>query len=148
MMNRWIRFLPIAVLAAVAARAGGRGLGRHLEGQGRASDDSAIVLTLERDGTGRLDDEPIAYTVRGDKLVVRESGGLNTYTFVLEKRTGRRCWARSGAGGVFMGPACISPSGLDPATTLRCRDVPCRIEARYGSRRASAVSDRSEACCR
>jgi hypothetical protein len=42
-----------------------------------------INMTFNPDGTGKFDDTPIKYSVRGDKLIVNEEGTVNNYTFKL-----------------------------------------------------------------
>src|ERR1700730_2793462 len=48
---------------------------------------SSITLILNADGTGKLDEANIKYTVAGNKLRVNEDGVINNYTFSLRGNT-------------------------------------------------------------
>lgn len=48
---------------------------------------AAITLILNADGTGKLDEANIKYTVTGNKLRVSEDGVINNYTFSLRGNT-------------------------------------------------------------
>lgn len=48
---------------------------------------ATITLVLNADGSGKLDEANIKYTVNGDKLRVNDSGTINNYTFSLRGNT-------------------------------------------------------------
>ncbi len=48
---------------------------------------ASMTLILNADGTGKLDDTSIKYTVEGNKLRVNEEGVVNNYTFSLRGNT-------------------------------------------------------------
>ena len=59
-----------------------------LVGAWREKDSSSpMTLVLNADGTGKLDEDSIKYTVRGDRIVVDQGGDANTYTFRLSGDT-------------------------------------------------------------
>lgn len=74
-----------------------------------------IVLTLNADGTGKLDDSAIKYTIKGNVLLVEESGVINKYTFALQGDV------LTLLGGDLEKPMAFERQGASPAKGLGAR---------------------------
>src|SRR5205807_277426 len=74
-----------------------------------------IVLTLSADGTGKLDEAKIKYTIKGNTLSVEEGGAVNHYTFTLKDNH------LTLAGGDLTQPMTFERQGASSATGLGAR---------------------------
>jgi hypothetical protein len=74
-----IILLFVCVVAAALAQGETSLVGTWQSKEANAS----MTLILNADGTGKLDDASIKYTVEGNKLKVNEDGVVNNYTFSL-----------------------------------------------------------------
>lgn len=58
-----------------------------------------LVLVFSPDGTGKLDDTRIKYTIKGNTLEIDAGGTVHQYTFVLQgHRSGVGTWCEERAG--------------------------------------------------
>jgi hypothetical protein len=114
-ISSFARFLWLPALMAapffLMAQAPGSLLGTWQAKEGPIT----IVLTLNADGTGKLDEASIKYTVKGAALVVEEAGVVNKYAFQLE---GNRMTL---SGGDLEKPMLFERQGSAPLSGLAAR---------------------------